>query len=154
MKRILISSLLLLITSMCTAQVLVNLRIDMNGKYDDMDEVDLKARDYEWSVTWDDVTKPAIYQDVLKCLNKHEKDKEFGNFPKTRYELVITGIEMDEDGETTATVKLTDTRSGEVLFSHEYQKDGDETKDFTRISSKSLKAIASAAAKKLNKISL
>lgn len=154
MKRLLISILLVTLSSICMAQILVNVRIDMeNAKFDDMDEVELKVRDHQWTMKWDDVVKPAIFLDIVKLLNKREKgQKEYGDFPKTRYELLISNIEMDEDGETTAIVSFNDTKTGEVLFSKEYQEDGDETEDFTRITSKSLKAIVSAASKRLAKL--
>lgn len=146
------------------AQVQFNLRLDMNGKYGDMTEFELKARNELWAKTWEEETKPEIFAAVVdelnsysnsglgKKKNKSSNKKVFGNFPNAKYDLLIKLIKMDEDGETRALVSLSDKERGELLLCEEIQFFGKSTKNFYRITPNGFQNIARAASYKLRKI--
>ena len=150
MRKVLIL-LLAMMASVCVAQVKVNVRLNMDGKYDKMSESQLKAtRGEAWSENWENEVKPGILQDMIDAMNKREKGKTFvfGSFQEAEVDLLFSMVEMDADGETDAVMTcsfINEDGSLTMAFTEAHDKNGNSTKKFTQITSRSMVSIAMEA---------
>lgn len=140
-----------LVAMVSFAQIKVNVSLNMNGRYGKQTEAELVAsRGEAWASNWENVVKPGILNDMITAMNKTMSGKTFvyGVFDDAEYDLAFSMIEMDDDGETDAIVVCSaknEDGSLTMLFSDSYDKNGNETKKFSRITSKSMVSVARSA---------
>lgn len=119
-----------------------------DGSYEGDSEEDLKASHKEsWNNRWENSVKPFLMDWFVEEANYQLRNRKLkiGNFPDSKYIMVVNVVSLDKDGELDALVEIyyrEDYPDGEnPLYYGEYNGDGARSERYDNIDAKGFKIV-------------
>ena len=119
-----------------------------DGSYEGDSEEDLKASHKEsWNNRWENSVKPFLMEWFVEEVNYQLKNRKLkvGNFPESKYIMVVNVVSLDKDGELDALVEIynrADYPDGEnPLYYGKYNGDGARSERYDNIDAKGFRKV-------------